>query len=131
MNENISEKHFCPNCGVVLESNVNFCSNCGKSIQSVTESTLQPPNQAINVNVTMPPQQIVTEIPVSPRSKGMAAFLCFFFGTFGFHKFYVGNIGAGIIYLLTFGLLGLGPFVDFFVILAGGCRDVKGRLLVN
>jgi len=38
--------------------------------------------------------------------------LACFFGAFGLHRFYVGKTGTGILYLLTFGLLGVGQFVD-------------------
>lgn len=132
----MSEKYFCPECGASLESGVKFCPNCGKSIQPTAQPVAQPQvqssSQAVNVNVVMPQQQVVIgELPPSPLSRGVALLLCVFLGYLGVHKFYLGNIGMGVIYLLTFGFFGIGPFVDFFVILLGGSRDVKGRLLVN
>lgn len=52
------------------------------------------------------------------KSKTTAYILWFFgyFGVFGFHQFYLGKYGRGIIYLFTGGLLCLGAFWDFFTL---------------
>jgi len=39
-----------------------------------------------------------------------------FIGIAGIQHFYLGNIGRGVIWLFTFGLLGLGTVVDLFTI---------------
>lgn len=65
----------------------------------------------------------------SDKSKGVAALLCFFLGFLGVHRFYVGKIGTGILWLFTAGLFGIGEIVDFFVILFGGFKDSEGRKL--
>lgn len=39
-----------------------------------------------------------------------------FLGICGAHRFYVGQITWGVIYLLTFGFCGLGQFIDIFLI---------------
>lgn len=54
------------------------------------------------------------------------ALLCFFFGVFGFHRFYVGKIGTGVLQLLTFGGLGIWSLIDFIMILTGGFKDAEG-----
>lgn len=65
----------------------------------------------------------------STRSNLIACLLCFFLGALGIHRFYVGKVGTGILWLLTAGLLGIGVLVDFCIILLGGFRDAEGRTL--
>ena len=56
---------------------------------------------------------------MSEKSKVTAALLCFFFGALGIHRFYVGKVGTGLLYLFTAGLAGFGAIIDFFVIIFG------------
>ena len=62
---------------------------------------------------------------VSKREKIVTLLLCLFLGEFGIHRFDVGKTGTGILYLFTFGLLGIGAVVDFFMILFDNFRDVN------
>jgi TM2 domain-containing membrane protein YozV len=50
------------------------------------------------------------------RSTGTAYLLWFFLGALGAHKFYLGRPGVGVLYALTFGLLGIGVLVDLFTL---------------
>jgi TM2 domain-containing membrane protein YozV len=50
------------------------------------------------------------------KSKIATYFLWFFLGIFSAHRFYLGKIGSGILYLLTGQLLGIGWVIDFFLI---------------
>ena len=65
----------------------------------------------------------------SDKRKGLALVLCIAGGLFGFHYFYVGRIGKGILYLCTCGLCGIGWFCDIIKIAAGGFKDSSGQPL--
>jgi TM2 domain-containing membrane protein YozV len=55
------------------------------------------------------------------------AWLCLtFLGMFGVHRFYLGKIGTGLLYLLTFGLLGVGYLYDLWT-LNGQVSEVNSR----
>lgn len=65
-----------------------------------------------------------------PLKSRLAAFLlCLFLGEFGIHRFYVGKIGTGILWLITFGFFGIGWIADLVFIILGGFRDKAGRFL--
>lgn len=45
---------------------------------------------------------------------GYALWCLFLFGLAGVHRIYLGKYGTGILWLLTFGLFGIGQFIDLF-----------------
>jgi hypothetical protein len=62
-------------------------------------------------------------------SKGVMATLLIglLFGWLGFHRFYVGKWKTGLLYMVTFGLLGVGWAIDLIRILLGNFTDSKGN----
>ena len=64
-----------------------------------------------------------------PKSTNVALALCFFLGSFGGHRFYLGKTGTGVLYLFTCGLVGIGAIVDMFRIAYGKFTDSNGNTL--
>ena len=67
----------------------------------------------------------------SPKSKWLAFILCFFFGVLGVHRFYVGKVGTGVIYLFTGGFFAIGWLLDLIKILSGTFKDGAGMPLMK
>ncbi len=109
----------CPVCGAPMEGNV--CGYCGYkgAVDQVEQGTSQ--SQIIINN-----QNIVTNGTnsiVSKKSKITALLLCIFLGGLGAHRFYVGKIWTGILYLFTGGLFCIGWIVDIVLIISGKFKD--------
>lgn len=51
-----------------------------------------------------------------PIDYNVAWLLLIFLGLFGMHRLYMGKIGTGILYLLTFGIFGLGYIYDLWTL---------------
>ena len=73
------------------------------------------------------------QIPYAPvksqKSKTIAGLLCFFLGELGIHRFYVGKVGTGILWLCTAGLFGIGWLIDLIMIICGKFKDSNGMNL--
>jgi len=118
----------CPMCGAPLQNNT--CTYCGYSeAPQGGDASAQGAQPQIVINNVNQNQNVVNNgymRAVSPKSKTVTLLLCLFLGFLGIHRFYVGKIGTGIIWLLTFGLCGVGWLVDFIMILLGAFKDNLG-----
>lgn len=114
----ISAKYMCPKCRSAVMG--NFCQNCGTRL-------IIPTTEVMAIPVVLDDS--------SDKSKWVAFFLCLFFGELGFHRFYVGKIGTGILWifisLITFfiALWWVAPLIDIIFILTGNFKDKYGFYL--
>ncbi len=130
MNENV-----CSQCGAPLAPGVMECKFCGEKVaqqqmqQPMQQQMQQPMQQQMqpmygNMQAVQPQtvyvqQPIVQQVyttginPTWPiKSKIAAGVLGIFLGGLGIHKFYLGRVGTGVLYLL-FCWTGIPAFVGF------------------
>jgi TM2 domain-containing membrane protein YozV len=60
-----------------------------------------------------------------------AFWLCFFFGIFGAHRFYVGKNGTAILQILTLGGLTIWALIDLIMICFGAFTDKNGNKITQ
>ena len=65
---------------------------------------------------------------VSDKTRTLSLVLCIagFFGLGGLHRFYVGKVWTGLLYLMTGGLFGIGTIVDLIKISTNTFTDALG-----
>ena len=71
---------------------------------------------ASSMPVTQPAARQASVYLRPDKSLGFAYLLLFFLGFLGVHHFYLGKVGRGIGYLLTFGWFMIGLLVDLFTL---------------
>lgn len=76
-----SDEMFCYSCGSIVKINASACPKCGVRQKPADET-----------HTVSSPKRI--------KSRVTAAVLAFLLGGLGIHKFYIGKIGMGILYLI-------------------------------
>ena len=118
--QDVSEQAvFCIHCGVPPSKGAKYCYNC----KAETD-----PNAIICVKCG-------AEFKRLGQKEGYdwltTLLLCFFFGTFGVHRFYTKNITTGVIQLVTLGACGIWTLIDLIMIITGSFKDGQDRPLVR
>lgn len=113
-----NDKKFCEFCGNEVYIDAVMCPKCGRQLEELkSDADKKSSNPQIIINNNNQNNNQVIGGIVRKCDKWVAFLLCFFLGYFGAHKFYEGKTGTGILYLLTFGLCGIGWIIDTIVIL--------------
>ncbi len=119
----VQETKFCKECGQKIAKKAVICPHCGCQIEEMKSETAAPQivinnsNQNQNANNNT---NVNAAIPVGARlrNKWVSIALCLFgLGFFGAHKFYEGKTVAGLLYLFTAGLFGIGVVLDIISLL--------------
>lgn len=93
------DEKFCSECGAIIKAKAEICPKCG-------------------VRQMAAPNTLAATAP-NGKSKIAAALLALFLGGFGVHKFYLGQVGLGILYLIfcwTF-IPAIIAFIEFIILL--------------
>ena len=129
---------YCMYCKTHIFDRSRKCPNCG-STRFLTDDEpapqpTPPPAQpeVRTVYVDRPVYQPVYVQQTQSQCNWLATLLlCFFGGTLGLHRFYVGKVGTGLLYLFTVGWCGIGYLVDLILIAVGSFRDKSGLPIVR
>lgn len=117
---------YCTKCGNELDDAAVICPKCGVPTANYWATQQPDPaqsgvQQTVQVNVTAPAAS-----NVSTKSRTVALGLCIFLGGLGVHRFYMGRVGLGLLYLFTVGLGGIGVLIDLILVATGSARDGRG-----
>ncbi|MDY3775432.1 MAG: TM2 domain-containing protein [Eubacterium sp.] len=127
------EENKCPQCGAPIDPGATECKFCGEklAVQQAAQQVQQPQPQVV-IQQAAPQQVYVTGInPSWPiKNKIAAGLLGIFLGGIGVHKFYMGKIGMGILYL-CFCWTGIPAIVGFIEGIIYLCSNDENFQLKN
>lgn len=123
-------KPFCKDCLVEVKGKMYCKSDLDKVFDENKAAASTPQINITNTSSNVNTNQNAGMPMHSQKSKVVALLLCLFLGGLGIHRFYVGKIGTGILYLLTCGFFGIGAIIDLILIIVGSFKDKYGYPLI-
>ncbi len=139
-------ENVCPQCGAPVSADSTTCQYCGAAIPkeqpaapaaaaAAAAAPAAPQPQVVFVQAPAQPQPVVQQVTqvVDPRlswpvkSKVAAGILAILLGGIGVHKFYLGQTGRGVLYLLfcwTF-LPAIWSFIEGIIILCSKTENFE------
>ena len=108
------DEMYCSSCGAIIKRRAEICVKCGVKVGG--------------------PSAGDAATGFSSKSRLVAGILGVLLGSIGVHRFYLGNVGIGILQifvsLITLGVGSLWGFIEGIIILAGGnWKDARGQPL--
>lgn len=136
----------CKQCGYDNPAGTGYCSQCGAPLENNSQQntyTGTVPPMYSQPNYTQPnytqsnyaqpnyaqPRYVQPIGLISPCNRWIAFALCFVLGYLGIHRFYVGKIATGVLYIFKGGLFGIGWLVDLIMIACGSFTGKSGAFL--
>lgn len=94
--------NLCPQCGAPLQNGATTCQYCGTSVKPAATAQNVQQQPVIVVQNSAAPQASYSDPrqfwPV--KNKIVAGVLAILLGSIGVHKFYLGKVAAGVLYIL-------------------------------
>ena len=84
-----ADEKFCSSCGAIIKQEAELCIKCGVRQKSSSDTS-----NTSDANIYQRPIRI--------KSRVTAGVLALLLGGIGVHKFYIGKIGMGFLYLIFF-----------------------------
>ena len=134
----------CPFCGYVYREatwsqRTTACEECLAPEIPLTDEPVRDPDhdaacekRHASVSVKPNKSEFVKTRTINGKpvlAKKSLLILTFVFGWSGIQRFMTGKYITGVIYLLTFGLQGIGWILDIFLVATGHFRDKSGRYI--